>query len=1130
MKRKLEDYQDFCTTIKNNELVYLFGAGISSSLTDNHACSWWRWIVNGIAKMKDRNLAEQYKKMIDTDQTADNLIAVVGKVLAATKADGVYEEWMQESFEQYTITNYVLANTLQKLLITQDVFATTNYDSLLEQATGLDMISYEEPEKAFFMLDKKKSEAVLHIHGVYNSAKGIDNIVADQEQYDNVINNKGAQFIQHILGTRTLIFVGCGKTTDDANISRFIQFAKEYLHMERDYYFLCKTGDETVDLPDNIKPVVYGDEYSDLPIFLEDMAQMRLKTKIESNPIVGRTVVTHKADVYGLSEYHYSNEYLKFCGRKRELAQLDEFAEMDRRIQWWAVTGQGGSGKSRLAFEFLKRCQREWFGFFLNFSVSEETVNQFVPFNDTMVIIDYVKGNEKQIAKIVSLLIDKFKLLTYKLRILFLERDNFILRGSWYDLLLTAFDMMHRAEFNEAEYNLDMLTRKHRFLLLDDLEDEAVIELIGNICEKKELPIDTVRDRNLKEDYAKKFEQLKFRPLFLQLYVEAWIDNGCTAVEYENYRSLLNIVVIREQERILQMLEGDMVVFNALIKFIIRASISDGFSFDDIKSLYETEWNIVRNYAKTHSLSGKQRIEYLCSILRDTSQSLDTTDCILKPLYPDIIKEYMFLYYLEDEDRKEMSVEAWNNCPVEYNMFLSRCIMDFQNDEDLIDFIRKESEDCTNLNAMQVRQSLLAYKVIHTIDEGEFFFKLAVNESDYWDKIVVDDKNREIVLQGLYECVWQFLGWSDKQKCFQFVDRIFNFEGEDSIQVSKARHLIEFAHYLIEKNCVDTAQRIIKQANYVIDQIESEQDRKNLLLYLYREKLVTLVYYQKWNEIDTFHEKIYDSIDWKNENQVEEYAYICSSGAELCHKMLLWEKLLMFADWMQELAEDYGAGERKIYFNDKVHYYYLYTKFLKVEAVSIATQLEGWGFFGLESIQQLIGEVEANEMIADFSGILIGAKALKVGADDEITDIEVREYLTLAENLLERYPDNALLAEKVIFLWHTVYEFQYKKKVPKLIVDRAYALAVRFVTEEDVLHEFFEILTDSTEKGNWLYYTRNKGIRDHLIEFHMTDYLYPPIIKETYRRKTPKISANEPCPCGSGKKFKKCCRGKGIYD
>ena len=31
---------------------------------------------------------------------------------------------------------------------------------------------------------------------------------------------------------------------------------------------------------------------------------------------------------------------------------------------------------------------------------------------------------------------------------------------------------------------------------------------------------------------------------------------------------------------------------------------------------------------------------------------------------------------------------------------------------------------------------------------------------------------------------------------------------------------------------------------------------------------------------------------------------------------------------------------------------------------------------------------------------------------------------------------------------------------------------------------------------------------------------------ETFRRAAPKVGRNDPCPCGSGKKFKKCC-GKG---
>ncbi|HSA33962.1 MAG TPA: SEC-C metal-binding domain-containing protein, partial [bacterium] len=36
--------------------------------------------------------------------------------------------------------------------------------------------------------------------------------------------------------------------------------------------------------------------------------------------------------------------------------------------------------------------------------------------------------------------------------------------------------------------------------------------------------------------------------------------------------------------------------------------------------------------------------------------------------------------------------------------------------------------------------------------------------------------------------------------------------------------------------------------------------------------------------------------------------------------------------------------------------------------------------------------------------------------------------------------------------------------------------------------------------------------------------------KEPAKRTAPKVNRNDPCPCGSGQKFKKCCMGKGIYD
>lgn len=35
-----------------------------------------------------------------------------------------------------------------------------------------------------------------------------------------------------------------------------------------------------------------------------------------------------------------------------------------------------------------------------------------------------------------------------------------------------------------------------------------------------------------------------------------------------------------------------------------------------------------------------------------------------------------------------------------------------------------------------------------------------------------------------------------------------------------------------------------------------------------------------------------------------------------------------------------------------------------------------------------------------------------------------------------------------------------------------------------------------------------------------------PVAPQTFKRETPKVGRNEPCPCGSGKKYKKCCIGK----
>ena len=54
-------------------------------------------------------------------------------------------------------------------------------------------------------------------------------------------------------------------------------------------------------------------------------------------------------------------------------------------------------------------------------------------------------------------------------------------------------------------------------------------------------------------------------------------------------------------------------------------------------------------------------------------------------------------------------------------------------------------------------------------------------------------------------------------------------------------------------------------------------------------------------------------------------------------------------------------------------------------------------------------------------------------------------------------------------------------------------------------HEHVEIAKFEKTDGEWLY--------DGMVETH----------EEPFRREAPKVGRNDPCPCGSGKKYKKCC-------
>ena len=70
------------------------------------------------------------------------------------------------------------------------------------------------------------------------------------------------------------------------------------------------------------------------------------------------------------------------------------------------------------------------------------------------------------------------------------------------------------------------------------------------------------------------------------------------------------------------------------------------------------------------------------------------------------------------------------------------------------------------------------------------------------------------------------------------------------------------------------------------------------------------------------------------------------------------------------------------------------------------------------------------------------------------------------------------------------------------------------------------LITDSARDMSWMKgfhktapaYEPEEAYEEDLLEDPPSEYVPAPL-----RRSAPKVGRNEPCPCGSGKKFKKCC-------
>ena len=472
--RNISEYPQLLNAIHSAEkIVYLCGAGASMSL-GSHRLSWTNWIAEG---RKYLTIPEQNELNLKIGSwTAEELIDAATFLLGKLKSSGAYQTFMNQTIGALHPVNTEFKEALCKVWRAGDLIATTNYDTQIEETLNAKGVSYECPAEILSIIRSTAENKVIHLHGMYDERDGIDNIIADYIQYQTILRNSGAQFIQNLIGTNPIIIVGCGGTMEDPNLSGFMSFAYEKLGTsDIPYFYLMKSGDTIPNLPMNAIPVFYGDDYEDLPLFLSEIAMTRLQKRAGLQSVIAvNPYLERRTAISAFGRMHFSNSFNPFVGRTVELNDLSSFLQDKEKFLWRTILGEGGIGKSRLILEWMKTMPSSWFGFFAY--KKPEKAHLFVPFADTVVAFDYVLGQEQQCADTIAAFIEAFSDSPYKLRIVLLERHQ---RASEYDWLIE----LKRKMPNEARLEFEAGTYSKPVLTIGPLDEKDEASYIENYLE-----------------------------------------------------------------------------------------------------------------------------------------------------------------------------------------------------------------------------------------------------------------------------------------------------------------------------------------------------------------------------------------------------------------------------------------------------------------------------------------------------------------------------------------------------------------------------------------------------------------------------------------------------------------------
>ena len=370
--------------------------------------------------------------------------------------------------------------------------------------------------------------------------------------------------------------------------------------------------------------------------------------------------------------FHYRNELLRFHGREAELKILREFIESDEELSWIAITGPGGTGKSKLLYYFVKEMgiNPKWKSVWIH----AENCEQFIKFTEwrypynLLVVIDYAGTVASDMGKWLECL-ERSTYHPDKMRFVFIEREGIGEDGNfplWYQNLKGSGEQARCIERLGWKKN-----NGTPFFQLSALEYDQLEKIIEDYAETREKVLSSKQRKwILKKAEEIDRKQGKPRVLIVLFTADAVLENR----EYKKWdmQHLIEEIIKKYMEHWKKVTcQNDEQKFNALSEMLMFATAAGAWVPGDI---------VPELFADSSSI--------LCSMDSDNLEQLISEvneekrfEGKLKPLEPDLIGEYYVLDYWEKKRYvqgylKNIFCSLWEY-PLYFAQFLYRCMQNY---------------------------------------------------------------------------------------------------------------------------------------------------------------------------------------------------------------------------------------------------------------------------------------------------------------------------------------------------------------------------------------------------------------------------------------------------------------------